>query len=144
MIRRATLDDRDRIVEMGQRFAAETKYGGLIAVNPERLTVTVGGLLESPDAAVFVSGSDALTGMIVMSAYEHPFSGERMAFEFVWWIEPEARGTGDGVRLLHAAEQWARDEGIGKMQMVAPDPRIGEFYARMGYSPIETSYQRSL
>lgn len=142
MIRRATLDDRDRLVEMGQRFVAETPYAGLIAINPERLSASVAGILTNPAGAVFVSGSDPLTGMIAMLAYDHPFSGERTAFEVVWWVEPEARG--DGVRLLRAAEQWARDEGITKMQMVAPDARVGEFYKRMGYAPVETSYQRSL
>ncbi len=143
MIRRATLEDRARLIEMGQRFVAETPYAGLITIDPERLAVTVGSLLENPHAAVFVSGSDAtLTGMIALLAYDHPFSGERTAFEVVWWVEPEARG--DGVRLLRAAEGWARDQGIKKMQMVAPDARVGGFYQRMGYSPVETSYQRSL
>lgn len=143
MIRRATKDDRDRLVEMGQRFVAETPYAGLITIDPGRLAVTVGHILENPSGAVFVSGTDAtLTGMIAMLAYDHPFSGERTAFEVVWWVEPEARG--DGVRLLRTAEQWARDEGITKMQMVAPDPRVGEFYQRMGYAPVETSFQRSL
>lgn len=143
MIRRATIEDRDRLMEMGQRFVSETPYAGLISIDPARLSDSVGNLLANPDGAVFVSGSDAtLTGMIAMLAYDHPFSGERTAFEVVWWVEPEARG--DGVRLLRAAEQWARDLGIRKMQMVAPTARVGEFYARMGYAPVETSFQRSL
>jgi GNAT superfamily N-acetyltransferase len=92
---------------------------------------------------ILVSGSDAtITGMIAMLAYDHPFSGERMAFEVVWWVEPEARG--DGVRLLRAAEDWAMEQGIGKMQMVAPNERVGALYERLGYLPVETSYQRSL
>jgi GNAT superfamily N-acetyltransferase len=65
-----------------------------------------------------------------------------MAFEVVWWVEPEARG--DGVRLLRAAEDWAIEQGIGKMQMVAPNERVGALYERMGYLPVETSYQRTL
>lgn len=144
MIRRATLDDRDRLMQMAQRFVAETPYAGLITIDLDRLAASVGGLLENPSGCVLVSGDATLTGMIAMLAYDHPFSGERTAFEVVWWIEPEARGSGDGVRLLRSAEAWARDGGITKMQMVAPDPRVGEFYQRMGYAPVETSYQRSL
>ena len=143
MIRQATLEDVDRVVEMGGRFAAETAYKDFISVDPERLQEMVTRLIESDGAVIFVSGSDAtLTGMIGIVIYEHMWSGEPTAFELVWWVEPEARG--DGVRLLRAAEAWAREKGIEKMQMVAPNRKVGGFYERCGYAPVETSYQRSL
>jgi GNAT superfamily N-acetyltransferase len=128
---------------MGARFISETDYAGIISVNPDRLSASVKAVADNPDGVILVSGSDAtITGMIAMLAYDHPFSGERMAFEVLWWVEPEARG--DGVRLLRAAENWAIEQGIGKMQMVAPNERVGALYERMGYLPVETSYQRSL
>jgi GNAT superfamily N-acetyltransferase len=128
---------------MGARFISETDYAGIISVNPDRLSASVKAVADNPDGVILVSGSDAtITGMIAMLAYDHPFSGERMAFEVVWWVEPEARG--DGVRLLRAAEDWAIEQGIGKMQMVAPNERVGALYERMGYLPVETSYQRTL
>jgi GNAT superfamily N-acetyltransferase len=128
---------------MGARVISETDYAGIISVNPDRLSASVKAVADNPDGVILVSGSDAtITGMIAMLAYDHPFSGERMAFEVVWWVEPEARG--DGVRLLRAAEDWAMEQGIGKMQMVAPNERVGALYERMGYLPVETSYQRTL
>jgi GNAT superfamily N-acetyltransferase len=143
VIRRATADDAGRLVEMGQRFVAETEYSGLIAARPECLAQTVASVLENPNGVVLVSGSDAsVTGMIAMLAYNHPFSGERTAFEVVWWVEPEARG--DGVRLLRAAEDWAKEQGATAVQMVAPNDRVGALYQRLGYAPVETSFQRSL
>ncbi len=107
-----------------------------------RIAASVTFLLENPDAAIFLSGNGTPTGMIAMLAYDHPFSGERIAFEVVWWVDPEARG--DGLRLLRAAEEWARDQGIKKMQMIAPNERVGVLYQRLGYLPVETSFQRSL
>lgn len=143
MIRRATLDDMPRLLAMGQRFASETEYRDLITIRPGPLAVAIRSILGNPDGATFVSGTDAtLTGMIAVLAYDHPFSGERTAFEVVWWVDPEARG--DGLRLLRAAEGWAREQGIRKMQMVAPNERVGALYRRLGYAPVETSYQRSL
>ena len=143
MIRAATFEDVDRIVEMGGRFAAETDYRQFISVDPDRMREMVIRLIESDSAVIFVSGSDAtLTGMIAVVIYEHIWSGDPTAFELVWWVEPEARG--DGVRLLRAAESWAREKGIEKMQMVAPNRKVGDFYERCGYAPVETSYQRSL
>lgn len=143
MIRRATVEDTPRLLEMGQRFVAETDYRDLVVIDPKRLASTITGVLNSPDGVAFVSGTDAtLTGMIALIAYDHLYSGERTAFEMVWWVDPEARG--DGLRLLRAAEGWAREQGIRKMQMVAPNERVGALYRRLGYAPVETSYQRSL
>lgn len=143
MIRRATPDDTGRLIEMGQRFVAETEYAGMIVARPERLAATISGVLANPDGVILVSDAEGVvSGMIAMLAYEHPYSGERMAFEVVWWVDPEARGC--GVRLLKAAEQWARDHGAVAMQMVAPNEQVGALYRRLGYSPVETSFQRSL
>jgi GNAT superfamily N-acetyltransferase len=143
MIRPATSEDTARVVEMAQRFVAETEYSDVIALQPDRVAATVERLIANPDATVLLSGSDAtITGMIAMLAYDHPFSGERTAFEVVWWVEPEARG--DGLRLLRAAEEWARGRGATAVQMVAPSQRVGELYIRLGYAPVETSFQRRL
>lgn len=143
MIRPATVADTKRLIEMGQSFVNETSYSLLISVNPERLSGIIGGILENPDGVVLVSGSDAtVTGMIAMVVYNHPFSGERTAFEIVWWVEPESRG--DGIRLLRAAEEWAREQGAKHMQMVAPNERVAALYQRLGYGLVETSFQRSL
>lgn len=143
MIRRATEDDMPRLLAMGKRFAAETDYRRFMEVDPARLAGTIFDLLNNPDGAVFVSGNDAtITGMIALLLFEHPFSGERTVFELVWWVDPESRG--DGVRLLRAAEEWGRESGVRKMQMVAPNDRVGALYRRLGYEAVETSYQRSL
>lgn len=142
MIRRALPEDMDRLIEMGQRFVAETEYAGLIKADPERITETVMRIATNPDGAIFVSGNGSVTGMIAMLIYEHPFSGERMASEMAWWVEPEARGS--GVKLLRAAEEWARERGAVAVQMVAPTERVGALYSRLGYKAFETSYQRRL
>lgn len=143
MIRRAEPQDIPQIVAMGVRFATESEYARHFLVRPEVIARTVAHVASSEDGAIFVSGSDAtLTGMIALVAFEHPFSGERIASELVWWVEPEARG--DGLRLLRAAEEWARATGAVRVQMVAPNDRVGALYERLGYAKLETYFQRSL
>ncbi len=142
-IRKAVPGDLERIVEMGMRFVAETGYHKLIQVRPEKLADTVLSIAENPDGVVLVSESEGqVTGMIAMLAFDHPYSGTRTAQEVVWWVEPEHRGV--GLKLLRSAEDWAKENGAEAMQMVAPTEAIGKLYARLGYEPIETSYQRSL
>jgi len=144
MIRRAEPKDMERILEMGQRFVAETSYLSILGgVSIERVMTTIANVALSPDGVILLSGENGSTsGMIAMLTYDHPFSGERTAFEVVWWVDPEARGN--GVRLLKAAERWAKEQGAVKVQMIAPNERIGALYTRLGYSPVETSFQRSL
>lgn len=143
MIRRATEADIPALTAMGQRFVEETSYKTLVSADPERIAHTVVGILSTDTGVVLVSeGESGPTGMIAMLSYEHPFSGEMTAFEVVWWVNPESRG--DGIRLLRAAEEWGKQKGAKKMNMVAPNDRVGALYARLGYVPVETSFQRSL
>lgn len=144
MIRRATPDDLPRIIEMGQRFIAETPYRDLISeADPERVTDLVVKVATSPDGVILIADDDGnVTGMIAMVVGEHPYSGERTGSELVWWVEPEHRGY--GLRLLKAAEEWARDRGATRIHMVAPNDQIGALYARLGYTPAETTYMRSI
>jgi len=124
-------------------MVATTPYRHLLHVDPERLARVTTDLLANPEAAVFVAEHDgALVGMLAMLVYPHPFSGERLASEVVWFTDPQKRG--DGVRLLKAAEVWARAHGATVIQMIAPTEKVGAFYQAVGYVPVETSYQRRL
>jgi GNAT superfamily N-acetyltransferase len=143
MIRRATEQDIPRLIEMGQRFVAETEYRDLVDAKPEQLEHTISLMLASPANVVLVSESkEAVTGMLAAVVYEHPFSGTLTGSELVWWVDPEARG--DGLRLLRAAEAWAKDAGASRMQMVAPNEKVATLYRRLGYVEMETAFQRSL
>lgn len=142
-IRAATSGDIPRLVEMGRRFIAETAYRDLVVANPQRITQIIEEVMAAPDGIVLVSVSErGIVGMIGVLVYPHPFSGERTGFDLCWWVEPEARGH--GVRLMRAAEAWAREHGATQMQMVAPNPRVEGLYQRLGYRAIEVAYQRRL
>ena len=85
-----------------------------------------------------------VVGMIGLAVLPHFMSGELVASELFWWVEPEARrGTG-GVRLLRRAESWARSTQAVRMQMIAPTAHVAKFYQALGYVPMEVAYQGSL
>lgn len=140
-MRAATVDDLDAIVTMAESFLRETPYGTQIGTNPDQVREFAWTLLTNPEAAIAVTGGETPTGMIALWCFAHPFSGERIASELVWWVNPEARGSA-GVRLLRWAEAWARAQGAVALQMIAPTDRVGEFYERRGYTRVEVSYQR--
>lgn len=143
MIREATPADVARIVEMGTRFVSDTTYRAFLTINPSQMAVFVARLIDGPASVIFVAERNgALLGMIGMLIFPHHMSGDLIAAEAFWWVEPEARGA--GVRLLKTAEGWALTSGAKFLQMVAPTDRVGQLYERRGYARVETSYQRSL
>lgn len=146
VIRRATVADVDRIVQMGERFIATTTYRDLIVPHPPSMALFVEALLSGKvglDSVIFVDDRGGeLVGMIGLFAYIHPMSNQLEAIECFWWQEPEHRGS--GVRLLRAAEAWAKEARAVTLRMIAPTPAVERLYERLNYRRVEASYARGL
>lgn len=144
-IRHATDADVPALLAMAQAFVAQTKYHGLITLSLEHLETLTRNVLAAPGGQVWIAQKDETPiGMLAMGLFEHPMSGERVASEVVWWVDPAYRGSSVGRRLLRAAETWATEQHAALLQMVAPDARVGRFYEALGYVSVETAYQRRL
>jgi GNAT superfamily N-acetyltransferase len=143
-IRRATLEDQDALLRMGQRFIAETCYRDIIVGDPAALRRLVAQLVEGAASALFVSetAEGILSGMIGLFIFSHHISGQPTAVEVFWWTEPEHRGH--GLALLREAERWAKGMGAVAIQMIAPTDEIGRLYERLHYRKVETAYARAL
>lgn len=144
-IRPAVAADVPELVEMGERFVAATPYREHLVVSPQHLAATMQHLIASDSGAIFVAagaGGDVV-GMIGLHVFEHPYSGDRVAAELFWWVEPSRRGR-IGLWLLRQAEQWANAVGAVWLQMVAPTPDVEQLYARLGFTPVERAYQRRI
>src|SRR6266481_8606542 len=141
LIREANEQDIPRLVEMGMHFHNGSPYREHIKENPQQMRnlaeqlVLNRGLLLSERAG-------KICGMFGYFVYPHFLSGEIVAGEVFWWVEPEHRG--EGVKLLKEAERRAKSAGAARMQMIAPDDRLGTLYKRLGYSFVEASYQKTI
>jgi GNAT superfamily N-acetyltransferase len=143
-IRAATTADLPALVTMGRRFLAML-YTDRLKDAPDRLDALASQLVGDANSLVLVSEqAGEVVGMIAMVCYEHPMSGDPMAVEMFWWVEPEQRG--DGMRLFRRARAWAKARGARILQMIAPatNPDVAAMYDRLGFVPMETTYQRSL
>ena len=140
-IRQATAEDVPAIAAMGHEFVSTSTYAAHMQTEPARLEALAGTILTNPDAAMWVCVRDEQPiGMLAMAMVTHPMSGDRIASEIVWWMNPSARGA--GVRLLRTAERWAKDRGAVAVHMIAPTERVGQLYAAIGYAPVEVNYYR--
>lgn len=148
-VRRATSEDLPRLLDMGGRFARETVYRERFTADPARIKALAEQLVAGDagqGSAVWVAQDPAgvIVGMIGMFVYEHPLSGERIASEVFWWVEPEHRRGGHALRLLESAERWARWANAASVYMVAPTSDVARIYERRGYFQLETTYARAL
>jgi len=139
-IRQAVEGDIPAIVAMGRRMVAT--YGAGLVENVPQLEFVVRNAIASPNGVIWLAVDKQPVGFLVLIAFKHHLSGVATAGEVGWWVEPEARGC--GIRLMHAAEQWAAEHGIVNIQMIAPNERVGALYKRCGYEPIEITYQRTI
>lgn len=141
-IRPAMASDIDALVAMGVRFLGSV-YAQKIRANADALRALSVGLLASPDAVIFVTEVHGqVVGMMGLMRYVHPMSGELTASEVMWWVDPEHRGS--GVRLFRVGEAWARASGATVIQLIAPSREVEQFYERVGYEPVERTYQRRI
>ena len=143
VIRLATHADVPALVVMGQQFARTEMYRDSLYENPDQITVLMTSLIDHESGMILALESEGvLVGMMGIICTPHFLSAEMCASEIFWWVTPGHRG--DGVRLLRAAESWAKECVATKLQMIAPTERVGRFYDRMGFTRIETGYQKAL
>lgn len=141
VIRLARTDEVQRLVEMGERFHRESSYKEHVTHNHEQMIALATQLVAAGNILVMECDGE-LVGMIGFMVLPHFLSGEVLGMEVFWWLEPEHRG--EGRLLLKAAEDLARERGAKRMQMIAPNERVGILYKRIGYTFVESAYQKTL
>lgn len=151
VIRTARPSDRLELIRLARLFAETEPYRDLFRGSnidiDHQLASVVDLLFElGDDAVVFlaVDADDVPYAALALVANVNLLTGERFADELAWFVEPSYRNHKRvGPYLLRWAEEWAHAKGLRSIKMVAPIPsKVGNFYMRAGYSPIETAYRK--
>lgn len=137
MIRAATVDDIPGLLDMGAKFAERADLATHVGYDAESMAATFAAMIERDEFCLFIGGCGAIGGMVA----PHPFNhAQPIADELFWWSEGR-----EGLRLLEAYEEWAASHGavirMTALEAVEPD-RMGRFYERRGYRPLERAYVR--
>lgn len=140
-VRLATAADIPRLVEMGRRFRSESTYSKYLADNPERMA-QLGHMLLEKDGLLLAERNEQTVGMLGFIIHSHFISGELVAGEVFWWMEPEYRG--DGLKLVEEAKRRARLAGAKYLHMIAPSERVARLYRHLGYEFVESTHQITL
>ena len=137
-VRRGVPGDAAQVVELASAVAAEQE-GWLLAdakwrsVSDERRYIRA--LQRHPDAALFVAELD--TGEIVgrLSLMRDPHPSSSHVADLGLMVAAGYRRRGIGTALMQAAESWARESGIGKLELhVFPyNTAAISLYEKLGY-----------
>lgn len=119
MIRPATVEDIQVIVELGRAMHAESPRYRRLNYNPDkvasRVRNMVTGTLTTPAAGgAFVAVKDGkIIGMIGGYVAETFFGDDTVASDFAFYITPSERRKGRAaVELVRAFEDWAIPQGV--------------------------------
>jgi GNAT superfamily N-acetyltransferase len=146
-IRRATYEDIPQIVGMAAKFYATTSYSQWSPMCPESVDAIAGTMIDS-GVMLVAEHDDRLVGMVGLAIAPFMFNtAHAVAYEVVWWVDPDAQGQGAGKALLAAIEPACRAAGCSAIQMVHlhnSPPQAAALYERMGFRRTESSYTKEL
>ncbi len=131
MILEAIESDVMRIVDMVEDLRAAVD--GMMPVSRPWTAAMVAGLIQSPEAVVYVSDG----GFIAGSLQPTIINPARVAMEHGWFARDRS-----GMRLLRSFERWAVDQGavMVKMSTGAVGPDLG----RLGYTMTEQNWVKRI
>jgi GNAT superfamily N-acetyltransferase len=85
---------------------------------------------------------DTLGGCIALALTVNHYSGDLQAQKLGWYVEPAY--AGHGLKLLRAAERWARARGAVCIIASSPAKRVSRVLTGLGYKPMEMIYRKDL
>ena len=139
MVRIATLDDFDQILEMCVKFIETTEYKSLYDLESIKNVVDVS--LSTDFYVTFIEDGKGMLGGHITPFI---FGNKLVAQELGWWVEPEYRKTGVGKDLIDSFENWARFKKCEIIVMVSLDDIVGNYYEKAGYKLVERMYMKEL
>lgn len=151
MLKLADINDLDIVKDFIHKFHQESPYQE-IPINDEHMDANLKAILLS-DRNVNViilayTEEGEAKGVIIGQAAPFLLTGQKIASELSWWVEPEFRRTPMGKDLFEAYIYWAKQVGCEFVQSVALHderlPLMERLYRKQNFTPCETSYLRKL
>lgn len=141
-LRRCTYDEVDTALFAG--YAAESSIAALGPARPQAATYRA---MEEYGLLYLIGAwrDGHMVGFISFLVSELPHYGQRTATAESYYVAPEHRQGGVGLKLLHAAEALAKEVGAVGFFVSAPmGGRLAEVMPRIGYKETNRVFFRGL
>lgn len=134
MVRRATAADIPALVDMARAFHVECEPR--FAFDADHMAQEFERYIAADAATCLTHGLGFIMGVLA-PAMSNP--AWVVAYEALWWSE-----DGNGLRLMRAFEEWARDAGADEVKFSHPagNERAATILTRTGHRPSEIMYSK--
>ena len=145
VIRQATLNDFDAILDMCEEFWSHTQF-----TEPfEREHCAVMVQMSYDHGLLAVYDSQGPQGFI--AAVKSPLLGSAYAItatELAWWVNPPFRGTMAGIKLVNELERLSKLQDVKYLNMAFMETSMPQavrtLYEKLGYTLQETVFTKVL
>jgi GNAT superfamily N-acetyltransferase len=145
LIRLLNVEEVELCLDGGRLFFAEGKIpGGFV---PEAFVFNWRRLITQGHGAILGQfDAEGIAGALGAVLAPDLNNNDLLATECFMYSLPHKRGN--GLRLLLAFEEWARQMGAKRVAMIhllsLQPERLASLYHRMGYAPMEVNYVKAL
>ena len=144
-IRKATKEDILDIVLLTKQFLKEFKPP--IKLDSTHFIKNLETTVEDPSYFFYVSEQESeVVGYLSGAKSYSMFSSQPMAIEIGWFLQPEYRGSSDGLKLLSEFIKWAKEQGCEVISMgdLAKVQDLSPLYNRKGFELYERTYIKEI
>lgn len=139
LVRDATQNDIDAVMEMGRAMHAESPHLSGLDYDEAKVLDLIKFLIDNPAAGGVLVAETAgrIVGMVLFVVAEHFFGKDRYAADLCVYLRPENRGGTGFLRLIRAFETRADQMGVSEKLLgistgVHPE-RTAAALTRLGY-----------
>lgn len=133
------------IIALGLQMHAESAYSDMpFDIETAAQSIYTNIIQGDAGFGVIAYKDDKPVGMMAGALATQFFGPAVFAYDFVWYVVPEDRGSRTAIRMLKKFESWARSKGAKEIHLgvttgVDPDKTHG-IYERMGYKHVGNNY----
>jgi GNAT superfamily N-acetyltransferase len=133
--------------ELAKQFVAEGLKDYEWGLNEEDLHTTY-HLWDKENWGFLLEDKGKIVGCLAGIINQHFFDYSNNFFhEYMWYVKPDFRGTGGGIKLYRALERRCNERGIKRIVMGHTSYMAQDFeklYKKLGFTYLQSHYEKVL
>ncbi len=149
IVRRAEVQDLDKLVNIGEIFQKESPLHGLQKFDKEKTTNFAKHMITGDNHCAFLVETEGkIHGFIAGGLRSMYYSSEQYLSEYVYYVTQDSRGSLAAKLLLDSFYDWGRENGAKAVEVgisTAIDPeRADRFMKKMGFNYMGANFYREI
>ena len=144
IIRKAHINDIDKLVDLGIEFAERSKYAHCLSINNEKIKDFTGVVIDNPNyISLVLEDNGIIKGIFTAQITQTFFSDDLIAQALVWYVRQQ---TVEGLKLLFEFEKECTSRKINKILLGYKQSYVNmkSIYRKRGYKVFESFFIKDI